>query len=68
MSNNWGVFRQGFAKYVAIFIPFTDEKDGVLMSRWDTKPEAKECAERMTQMDEHAAAVEAGQQDLPFGE
>ena len=64
MSLNWGVFRQGFAKYVAIYIPFTDESDGVLMSRWATKPEAKECADKMIEMDERAAALEAGQRDL----
>jgi len=64
MPCNWGTYRRGFTEYTVSYIPTAQEEDGVLMSRWETKPEATACARRMREMDEHAALLEAGQRDL----
>ena len=61
---NWGVFRRSDGTYHEVFIPFSEDDSGDLMSRWPSKMAAKECAEQMAEMANRDAALEAGQRDL----
>lgn len=64
MRENWGVFKKGDGTYHVIFIPFREDTDGTLMSRWPTRPEAKRCCDDANDMHEKALLAEAGQLDL----
>lgn len=64
MRENWGVFKKEDGTYHAVYIPFREDTDGTLMSRWPTKPEALRCADDSNDMREKALLAEAGQLDL----